>query len=204
MLRFLSILTLLILPLCALSAPMQIADYFSTLQSLSADFSQTVYGEQGQPLEQASGRMYMQRPRRFRWEYVAPYKQLVVADGERVWLYDQSLEQITVRPLADAVGSTPLALLSGDEPLDQVFEVDELPAQGPLSWYELRPRQPQAELELLRVAFAAGQIRILEMQDALQRRTRIALANVERNPSLDPALFRFSPPPGVDMIGITP
>lgn len=177
-------------------------DYFAGLQALRADFSQTVFDERGARLEQTSGRMYMQRPGLLRWDYRAPYRQQVVADGSRIWLYDQDLEQVTVQPLDDALGATPLALLSGDEPLDAVFDIESLPASGQLRWYSLRPRQARDELNTLRLGFDGQSLRVLEMEDGLRRRTRIAFANVERNPDLDPALFRFEPPPGVDVIGL--
>lgn len=177
-------------------------DYFDDLQALRADFSQTVYDERGARLEQASGRMYMQRPGLLRWDYRAPYRQQVVADGSRIWLYDQDLEQVTVQPLDDALGAMPLALLSGGEPLDAVFDIEPLPASGQLRWYSLRTRQSRDELNVLRLGFDDQSLRVLEMEDGLWRRTRIAFANVERNPELDPALFRFEPPPGVDVIGL--
>lgn len=181
----------------------QVEAYFAGLKALSADFSQTVYDAHGKVVEQASGHMYMERPRRFRWEYRKPYPQLVVADGERVWLYDKSLQQITVEPLDKALGATPLALLSGAEGLSKVFKIRAMAAKGQLSWYQLSPRVKQQRLQALRVGFDAGQLRVLEMGDALNRRTRIALDHVQRNPNLNPDLFHFTPPPGVDVVGTT-
>lgn len=186
----------------AASADIDPIDYFDDLQALQADFSQTVYDERGERLEQAAGRMYMQRPGLLRWDYRTPYRQQVVADGSRIWLYDQDLEQVTVQPLDESLGATPLALLSGGEPLDAVFDIESLPASGQLRWYVLQPLQPRGELNTLRLGFDGEALRVLEMEDGLRRRTRIAFANVERNPTLDPALFRFEPPPGVDVIGL--
>ena len=179
----------------------QVQQYFAGLRALSADFSQTVYDGHGKVVEQASGRMYMERPRRFRWEYRKPYPQLVIADGKQVWLYDKSLQQITVEPLRQALGATPLALLSGSEALSKVFAIKVLPAQGQLSWYQLRPKQAHQQVQELRLGFADGELRVLEMDEALNRRTRIALSHVKRNPDLNPDLFKFTPPPGVDVIG---
>jgi outer membrane lipoprotein carrier protein len=199
--RFLLPLLGLLLPLAAGAADGP-SEYFNDLQALRADFSQTVYDERGEVLEQAAGRMYMQRPGRLRWDYRSPYRQQVVADGTRVWLYDEGLEQVTVQPLNEVLSATPLALLSGNDPLESVFDIESLSARGQLTWYRLQPLQPQAELNTLRLGFAQGNLQVLEMEDGLRRRTRIALANVERNPDLDPMLFRFEPPPGVDVIGL--
>jgi outer membrane lipoprotein carrier protein len=107
-----------------------------------------------------------------------------------------------VQALDEVLGTTPLALLSGDDPLESIFEIENLRSRGQLTWYRLQPRQARSELNALRLGFAQGELRVLEIEDALRRRTRIALANVERNPDLDPALFRFDPPPGVDVVGL--
>ncbi|MDX1654714.1 MAG: outer membrane lipoprotein chaperone LolA, partial [Candidatus Competibacteraceae bacterium] len=98
---------LLVLP--AIAADNQVQRYFQGLQSLSGDFVQQVFDADGRLLETSEGRMWMQRPERFRWDYRTPFPQLVVADGERIWLYDQELEQVTVKPMDTAMGSTPLA-----------------------------------------------------------------------------------------------
>lgn len=201
MARFILSLFVLGLPLIAAGADDPV-DYFDDLQALRADFSQTVYDESGEVLEQAAGRMYMQRPGQLRWDYHSPFRQQVVADGTHVWLYDEGLEQVTVQALDEVLGTTPLALLSGDDPLESVFEIENLRSRGQLTWYRLQPLQSQPELNTLRLGFAQGDLRVLEIEDALRRRTRIALANVERNPDLDPALFRFDPPPGVDVVGL--
>ncbi len=196
----LSIALLLLVPI----ASGEPRGYFADLRSLTADFSQTLYDERGQVLERANGRMYMRRPGQFRWDYRSPYQQLIVADGSRIWLYDQSLEQITVRPLDEALSATPLALLGGTEPLERIFAIERLPAQGQLEWYRLQPHESRAEVSSLALAFESGELRVLEMEDGLRRRTRLALANVERNPELAASLFEFIPPPGVDVLGLEP
>ncbi len=202
MMRTLWLIALAVLGLAPAHADVaQLQQYFAGLKALSADFAQTVYDGHGKVVERASGHMYMERPRRFRWEYRKPYPQLVIADGKQVWLYDKSLQQITVEPLSKALGATPLALLSGSEGLSKVFAIHMLPAQGQLTWYQLRPREAQQQVQALRLGFADGELRVLEMDDALNRRTRIALSHLKRNPDLNPDLFEFTPPPGVDVIG---
>lgn len=183
-------------------AETEVERYFGELTTLKAEFAQTVYDEQGRSLERSSGTMYMQRPLRFRWDYRTPHQQLIVADGERLWLYDKGLEQVTVQPLDDTLGATPLALLSGERPLGDVFGIRSLPSSGPLQWYRLSPLDADAtEVSVLRLAFSEGDLQVLEIEDVFQRRTRLALVDVERDALLDDAVFRFEPPPGVDVVG---
>ncbi|MEZ5594662.1 MAG: outer membrane lipoprotein chaperone LolA [Gammaproteobacteria bacterium] len=179
----------------------QPGDYFDTLRSLQADFTQTVLDETGQTLEQSSGEMYMQRPGRFRWEYRTPYSQLIVADGTRIWLYDLDLEQVTVRKLDDTLSSAPLAMLGNDAPLATAFVITRLGERDGLVWYDLKPKQSNSEVSFVRLGFQGSELRMLEVEDSLRRLTRMALSKVQRNPSLAADLFVFTPPPGVDVIG---
>ena len=127
-----------------------------------------------------------------------------MADGERFWLYDIDLEQITVKRLDQTISAAPLAVLSGATPVEQVFNVARSFTDIGLQWYELQPKnQQQSEFNLLRIGFASDTnvLRVLELEDNFQRRTRLDLENIERNPSLDPSLFQFTPPAGVDVVG---
>lgn len=178
--------------------------YFQNLKSLRADFVQTVFDTDSRLLQVSSGHMVMQRPGRFRWDYQEPYEQIIVADGERLWLYDSDLEQVTVRQLDTALSATPLALLSGAAPIEEVFTVSDVVRQADLQWYELRPKEPQAEFKALRVAFRGEGLSAIELEDAFNQRTRLSFEQVERNVAIDPKLLRFVPPPGVDVVGDLP
>jgi outer membrane lipoprotein carrier protein len=178
--------------------------YFRDLQSLRADFVQTVYNDQARLLQTSNGQMVMEKPGRFRWDYEKPFRQVIVADGERLWIYDQDLQQVTVRRLDKALSATPLALLSGAAPLDKAFTVSAMHQEGGLSWYELRPKQAQTEFKLLRVAFAGDTLQILELEDGFNQRTRLSFAKLQRNVAIDPGLLRFVPPAGVDVVGDWP
>jgi len=175
--------------------------YFQDLQSLRADFVQRVFDEHAQIIQTSSGQMLMQKPGKFRWDYQTPAEQIIVADGERLWAYDVGLEQVTVRKLDTALSSTPLALLSGTAPLDETFTIGPVRQRDGLDWYELTPRQPQPEFRLLRVVFKGDRLVSLELEDGFGQRTRLDFQKLERNPVLDPALLKFTPPPGVDVVG---
>ncbi len=176
--------------------------YLGSFRTLSANFAQTVRNSEGQPTERASGTLALSRPDRFRWDYRAPYLQTIVADGERLWLYDSDLEQVTVRELESGLGSTPAMLLSGSGRVGDAFESSGLEKKGDWTWCRLRPRDAQSDFESVSLAFdARGELAGMELRDKLGQMTVIEFTQVRRNPSLDASLFRFTPPPGADVIG---
>ena len=183
------------------STPSPVQRYFQSLQSLRADFIQRVFDERGQVMQTSSGRMLMRKPGKFRWDYRTPAEQIIVADGERLWAYDVDLAQVTVRKLDQALGSTPLALLSGAAPIEETFAVSGVRNRDGLDWYDLTPKQPQPEFRLLRVAFRGDALVSLELEDSFGQRTRLDFQKLERNPTLDPAMLKFTPPPGADVVG---
>jgi outer membrane lipoprotein carrier protein len=181
---------------------MRVDAYLASVKTLSADFAQVVRNRDGQVVDRASGTLSLSRPNRFRWDYRQPYLQTIVADGERLWLYDSDLEQVTVRALEAGLGSTPAMLLSGSGRVSDAFTSVALERQGEWTWARLRPRQEGSDFDAVALAFdARGELAAMELRDKLGQATVIEFGNVRRNPSLDQALFRFEPPPGADVIG---
>lgn len=199
--QLLSLLLSLVLLSPVWAAPSQVQRYFQDLRSLRADFNQRVYDDRARVMQSASGQMLMQKPGKFRWDYRSPAEQVIVADGTRLWSYDVGLAQVTVRKLDKALSSTPLALLTGDAPLDETFNIGAAREAEGLTWYELTPKQPQPEFRLLRVGFKGDLLVSLEMEDGFGQRTRLDFQKLERNPPLDPTLLKFTPPSGVDVVG---
>lgn len=191
----------------AISAPAaaagkgQLDAFLSGLESMRADFIQSLLDSEDSVLEESEGVIYVQRPGRFRLEYQTPYEQLYVADGDNVWMYDKDLVQVTVRPQGDALSSTPALLLSSTEPLENNFRINELGEHAGFVWLELRPRGEDANFEYIRLALESGSLRAMEMVDSFGQTTRIYFKNLERNPTLDAGKFSFDPPPGVDVVG---
>jgi outer membrane lipoprotein carrier protein len=186
----------------AADAVARVDAYLGSFRTLSADFSQVVRSREGQIAERASGTLALSRPNRFRWDYRQPYVQTIVADGERLWLYDSDLEQVTVRELEAGLGSTPAMLLSGSGRVGDAFESVKVERAGEWIWYRLRPREASSDFESVSLALdARGELAAMELRDKLGQVTVIEFAGVRRNPPLDPATFRFEPPPGADVIG---
>lgn len=204
MTRLLTILALLAgfsSPLSADTARQQLERFSAGLESLRATFSQVVIDNENRVQDSSAGKVWLQRPDRFRWQYGGDFPELVVGDGERIWIYDEMLEQVTVKSQAEAGVDSPLALLTEPGRLDEAYEVREVGASDDAELLELRSRSPESEFERFLLGLADDRPVLIVMEDAFGLRTEIRFEDVERNPSLDGELFRFEPPPGVDVIG---
>lgn len=174
--------------------------FLSGLDTLEADFHQSLYDENLNELEQSRGAFLLSRPNRFRWDYRQPEAQLIVADGEKVWIYDRDLAQVTVRTIGTALGATPAMLLSSDAPVEKNFEVSALKPSGGLEWIGLKPRLSDTGFAYIRLGFSGNVLELMELIDNFGQLTRVEFKNMKRNTRIDPAAFQFEPPKGVDII----
>jgi outer membrane lipoprotein carrier protein len=175
--------------------------YLSGLATWSADFEQTIDDGHGNVLRSAAGRLYLQRPGKFRWDYSQPSEQLVLADGKQIWFYDKDLAQANVRDMDATLASTPASLLSGTGSVSTQFNVTALPASAGLTWFQLVPKHADTDFQLVRIGFDKGELRSMFLADKLNQITQLTFSNSKRNLPLAPDLFSFVPPPGVDVIG---
>ncbi len=175
--------------------------FFSEVHSYQARFNQVVLDESLNIIQESSGTLWIERPDKFRWDYDLPFKQQIVADGSRIWVYDPELKQVTVRPLTGGLGDTPAMLLAGKGKLDANFTVKSLGAQGKLSWAQLIPKRKDGGFEDIRIGFEQGRLRMLEMVDGFGQTTRVTLQAPKENRKIDAAKFSFTPPKGVDVVG---
>ena len=172
------------------------------LKGLDGQFVQKVYDANGKLKESTSGRVAMSAPRLFRWEYLKPHPQLIVADGKKVWVYDPDLQQVTVRAQGVEEQNSPLAALIDTSKLDRDFAIKEAGSEGGLNWLLLTPRnQEQASFESARLGFGPGGLTQMQVVDALGQRTEIAFSAWKRNPGFAKSTFAYAPPKGVDVIG---
>jgi len=170
-------------------------------QSARAQFEQKVYDRSGKLVQQSHGSFVFQRPGRFRWVYEKPADQVIVGDGQRVWIYDRQLNQVTVRKLATALGSTPAALLAGASGIEQAFALSDAGEKDGLEWMEARPREREAGFEHVRLGFDAHGLQAMELTDNFGQNTVLRFSKLERNPKVNAAEFRFEPPKGADVLG---
>lgn len=171
------------------------------LQSLQAQFKQTLTDSKGQVTDQSSGTLAIRRPNRFRWDYTAPHEQLIVADGSRIWLYDPDLEQVTVRRLTDSLSGTPAMLLSGEGKLADNFTVTQTSQDAQAQWVMMEPKRNDTDFKWVRLGFSGEVLKFMQLADKLGQITTLEFSDVQRNPQIDPAKFTFKVPEGADVIG---
>ena len=179
----------------------QLRQFLDSTRTLKADFAQIVVGKGGRKPQQSSGAIAIARPGKLRWEIQKPYPQLMVGDGEKFWIYDPELKQVTVRKAGQAIGSSPAALLSGSNELEKNFTLKEAGEAEGMAWVEALPKVGDSGFEKVRLGFAGSELKGMELVDNFGQTTHIRFSRIERNPVLQPALFKFSPPAGADVVG---
>ena len=180
-------------------------DRFSDgLETLHARFEQVVVSSDGKVQDSSGGEVWLRSPDRFRWSYGGDFPELVVADGKNIWIYDEMLEQVTIKEHSETDVNSPLFVLSAPERLDEVFEVREVGATADAKLLELRSKSMETQFERFLLGMSEGAPSMIIMEDAFGLRTEIRFSGLERNIQLDQGLFEFTPPPGVDVIGALP
>ena len=172
------------------------------LKTLEGGFTQTVYDQKGRVKESSSGKVSMSAPNLFRWQYVKPYQQLIVADGKTVWIYEPDLQQVSKRPQGVEEQSSPLAALVDRSKLDSQFNVAESGQGSGLEWLTLTPKSKAgASFDNARLGFGQRGLAKIVITDGLGQRTEMNFGTWKRNGRVPASSFRFSPPKGVDVIG---
>ena len=179
--------------------------FLDTTKTLRAEFAQIVVAKNGKKPQQSTGLVMLSRPGKFRWQIEKPYAQLLVGDGEKVWIYDPDLRQVTVKKVDAALGSTPAALLVGDSSgknsLEKSFSLREAGEREGYEWVEATPKTPDSGFEKLQLGFEGNALKAMELSDNFGQTTSLIFLRLESNPALPPSLFHFAPPAGVDVIG---
>jgi len=164
-----------------------------------ANFTQTVTSPDGARKKTSSGSFEFARPNRFRFAYTKPFEQLIVADGQKVWIHDIDLNQVSSRRLSQALGATPAALLAGGS-LEQDFVLEAAPDRDGLAWVDARPRERDGALQSVRIGFRGKDLAALEIVDSFGQTSRLQFSNLVTNIAFAPERFRFTVPPGADVI----
>ncbi len=178
----------------------QLHQFLSETHSARGDFTQKVQRSSGETLETTRGVFAFARPGKFRWEVQRPFEQLMVADGERLWFYDQDLNQVTIRKLGNALGSTPAAILFGSTQLESGFTLRNLDDRDGQQWIEALPRNTEQGFDRITIGLRDGLPEAMTVRDAFGRTSVFAFTNIERNPQLPATLFQFTAPAGADVI----
>jgi outer membrane lipoprotein carrier protein len=169
------------------------------VKSGHADFTQTVTSPDGVRKKTSSGSFDFARPNRFRFAYAKPFEQTIVGDGEKVWIYDADLNQVSSRKFGQALGATPAALLAGGS-LERDFDLASLPAKDGLEWAEAKPKAKDGAFQAVRVGFKGGELAALEIIDSFGQKSLLRFNGFTANAPVNAEAFRFKVPPGADVI----
>ena len=202
MMKF-AVLILLMMPMAANAGGIaKLKEFIASTHSAQADFTQVVLDQNGKRMQSASGIMQFQRPGKFRWTYQKPYEQIIVGDGAKFWLYDVDLNQVTVKKLDAALGSSPAALLSGSNEIETGFTLKESGSQDGLDWLQANSRTQDGSFEKILMAFNAhAELVIMELNDMFGHKTVLRFSNMQHNPKIPAQQFQFTPPKGADVLG---
>ena len=174
-------------------------EFVRDVKSGHAQFTQSVTSPDGAKKKASSGSFDFARPNRFRFAYAKPFEQTIVADGEKVWIYDRDLNQVSSRRITQALGATPAALLSGGS-LDKDFDLANLPSRDGLDWAEAKPKATDGAFQSVRVGFRGKDLAALEIIDSFAQKSLLRFDAFAANASIAAETFRFTPPAGADVI----
>lgn len=182
------------------TADAALARFLDGVKSFQASFTQTQTDERGQKIQSSSGVMALSRPGKFRWQYAAPAEQLIVTDGVKLWLYDEDLKQVTVRPAEAALQGTPAALLAQKKTLTEAFTVSDEGLVDGARQLKLVPKSKESDFENVSLWLKDGAPQRMLFRDTLGGATDIRFSAARTNGPLKPALFTFTPPKGTEVI----
>lgn len=176
--------------------------FFTQVDTMQAGFTQQVVDDKGKVRQSSSGTVFLSRPGKFRWEYAAPDKHQIVADGKNVWVYDVELDQVTVKPMRQALSAAPVGMLLQKQPVDKQFAVQDMEADGSnLEWFRLTPYKKDSDFTSMDLGVTDNGIGEMILNDKFGQMTYIKFQNMRTNVGIENSRFSFTPPKGADVIG---
>jgi outer membrane lipoprotein carrier protein len=174
--------------------------FLDGLKRYSARFQQELLSDDGEVLDKSSGMVYLEKPGKFNWHYYKPYSQYLISDGHNLWIYDEDLEQVTIKNISQAIENSPASILGGDLDIDKYYTVKDLGVTDGVDRMELTPRDSDSQYRAVRLGFKGKHLVSMDLFDNLGQETEIRFTDGSRNPQLDEQLFHFRAPAGVDVI----
>ncbi len=175
--------------------------FLANTKTLEADFQQTLRANDGEVLQQTEGEFYLDRPGKFRWNYKTPYQQIIVSDGERIWIYDVDLQQVTVQKQRKGMPATPMALLEDSFKLHQSFNVSPMDDHNGVYRLKLESKTKESDFSEIVIGLDDNGLRFMQLHDQFEQVTDIVFSNISNNVKLAKEIFEFIPPAGVDVFG---
>ncbi len=182
-------------------ARQRLNNFFTGVTSLKGSFNQQVFSKKGKVIQQSTGNISMLRPGKFRWVYKTPDPQTIVSNGKNIWVYDEDLEQVTIKPMSQALSSAPIAILTRKQKPDAQFKVQALTTRASgLDWFKLTPHRKSKDFKYFEMGLDQNGLRQMIMHDQLGQKTVLQL-NAKTNVPISGSTFFFKIPAGVDVIG---
>jgi outer membrane lipoprotein carrier protein len=182
------------------SAVAALREFLAQTKSARGEFTQQVTRGSAQAAPPSSGTFVFERPGKFRWIYAKPYEQVLVADGERLYLYDRDLNQVTVKKMSAALPASPASILFGGNEFERDFVIAEAGTRDGIAWLTATPRARDSQFERIEIGFRDGAPAAMVLADSFGQVSRLVFSRFERNPRLEAQLFRFVPPAGADVL----
>ncbi|GJI98380.1 outer-membrane lipoprotein carrier protein [Duganella caerulea] len=207
MMRFknIAVLTagLLAATLAQASALEQFKTFVASTKAAKGEFTQkqvkNTNGETPKASNTATGTFVFARPGKFIWTYVKPYDQVLQADGDQLFIFDKDLNQVTVKKLGDALGSSPAAILFGSNDLEKNFTLSEAGTKDGLEWLKAVPKAKDTSFEQITIGLRNGLPEAMELKDSFGQTSVLSFRKIEKNPALTATSFKFVMPKGADV-----
>lgn len=175
-------------------------NFLNDFKSLEANFVQSLINENGEELERTEGLIYLQQPNKLHWSYEIPYAQKIISNGEILWVFDEDLEQLTIRKMGNAFDETPAGIILGNNDIKEHFIQVSMGEIEGFDWIELTPKNIEAQYKNIRLGFDNTTLGMIIIHDNLGQTTRIDFSNSKKNVKLSSSLFEFVTPEGIDVI----
>lgn len=175
-------------------------NFLNNFNSLESNFVQSLINENDEVLEKSEGVLRLQQPGKFNWSYESPYTQKIISNGDVIWIFDEDLDQLTIRNIGDALDETPAGIILGNNNISEHFIQVNMGSIEGHDWIELTPKNIEAQYSNIRIGFNKAQLGMMIIQDSLGQTTRIDFVNVKKNTDLSSSDFEFKIPEGVDVI----
>ncbi len=188
-------------PASGASALQQLEHFLKNTSGLSADFQQKLQDQYGYLLQQSAGTFRMQRPGKFRWDYILPYPQNIISNGRKIWMYDAELEQVNIKPYSQMLASSPISLLDKKQKLSVEFNIEPMPSDANYQWVKLIPKAAESDFKEMRVGLHNGKIKLMQFIDNFEQKTEISFKHMKVNPKFKASEFEFVIPEGSDVVG---
>ncbi len=199
----LGLLMLFIPSMSQANALSSLEKFYDTVNTLRAEFRQTVFDSDQQIIDQSRGALYIARPGRFRWEYATPLPQNIISDANKIWVHDIELEQVTVRNYQQTLAGTPAELLAGNGDISEQYEISSLESEDGYEWLLLQPKVDDTQFLDIRIGFEDGKLITMRLTDSFERTTQLIFDELQENAPINLSLFTFNLPQGVDVIDNT-